>query len=232
MPLDKESLEALTKALSDGVNERVTNTLEQFSKSQAENLKDGLNGIMTNMLKAQDAFEVKTDLKIDSLGETLSKRQDKSEQENAAKFADISKQLSTLNEAVSQKNPSPALFSHILASQPEPQRLSSAPSVSTSSDQPQANPGDIATIKDIISKARTIIGIGPITAMNLEAAKGACPAEKLNSVAMDYIRNGIGIKEEEIKDEDIIEIFPAEHSDLERAYVQFKHIDQADLCLK
>ena len=96
MPLDKESLEALTKALSDGVNERVTNTLEQFSKSQAENLKDGLNGIMTNMLKAQDAFEVKTDLKIDSLGETLSKRQDKSEQENPAKFADISKQILVL----------------------------------------------------------------------------------------------------------------------------------------
>ena len=39
------------------------------------------------------------------------------------------------------------------------------------------------------------------------------------------------IREEEIKDEDIIKIFSAEHSKLERAYVQFKQIYQAELCL-
>ena len=233
MPLDKETLDALTKALSEGVNESMRESMDKFSRSQADSLRDGLDDIRITMLKAQDAFEVKTDSKIDSLGEAMFKRQDVSDQENAAKFADLNMQLSTFNEALSQKAPSPALYSRIHTAQQESQHPLStvilpAP---TSIIQPQDNPGDIYKIKEIVSNARTILGIGLISANHLESAKEAGHTDLLHAAALDFLRNVIRIKEVEVPEEDILKIFPAIDPKLERVYVQLKLAEQAELCM-
>ena len=47
----------------------------------------------------------------------------------------------------------------------------------------------------------------------------------------DFLRKEIGVKEEEIKDADIIKVFPADNPDLQRVYVQFSSKEQAELCL-
>jgi hypothetical protein len=49
--------------------------------------------------------------------------------------------------------------------------------------------------------------------------------------AVDFLRKELGIKEDEVKDEDIVKAFPADDSNLQRVYVQFSTIEQAELCM-
>ena len=49
---------------------------------------------------------------------------------------------------------------------------------------------------------------------------------------LDFLRNEIAVKESEVKDDDIIKVFPAADPDLQRVYVQFSTKEQAELCLE
>ena len=78
---------------------------------------------------------------------------------------------------------------------------------------------------------RTVIGLGPISEIDIDESVGETPEQKLNSAAIDFLRKEIGVKVEEIKNSDIIKVFPANNPDLQRVYVQFSSKELVDLCL-
>lgn len=174
MPLDNKDIDKLTKALSDKVAERVSNSLgnqmkksmEQLRKAQAQDLKANMDSIMNAMLKTQESFEVKTDQKISELGDSLSKRQDIAEKENASKFSDISEQLTILHKVVSQKQANATTLPPAQTSLPPPTFANIIGS--TSAKQSRTRPEDLRTIQDIVKNARVIVGLGPISAEHIE----------------------------------------------------------------
>ena len=82
-----------------------------------------------------------------------------------------------------------------------------------------------------MSRARTILGIGPISCHHIEAAEGETEEQRVKAAVIDFLRNEIGVKESEIGDSDIIEVFPANDPDLQPVYVRFSTKEHALLCL-
>ena len=236
MPLDYENIDKLTKALSDKVAESVSNSLgdqmkesmEQLRKAQAQDLKANMDSIMNTMLKTQESFEAKTDQKINELGDSLSKRQDIAEKENASKFSDISEQLTILHKVVSQKQANPSTLPPVQTPRPPPTFANFLGLISTK--QPRTRPEDLKTIQDIVKNARVIVGLGPISAEHIEKFEGASPDEKLLSAVKDFLRNELSVRKSEIEDEDIEKVFHADHASLERVYVQLQNSEQVELC--
>jgi hypothetical protein len=245
MPLDSDDLAALSKALADSVSEKVSNSLgnslgsqinnlEQMNKTQAENLQVSVDGILGKLLKVHEAFEVKTDERFKTMEEAFSKRQDVAEKKNEDQFCDIQKQLSTLHKAVNETSGQfPSLPTTALPPHPGslPQPTFARILQPSNLQQTSVSPENLLTIKNIVSHARTIIGLGPITASDIEGTMGNNPADKLQLAAIDFLRNEIGVKEDEIKDVDIIKVFPADDPNLQRVYAQFRTNEQAELCM-
>jgi hypothetical protein len=256
MPLDKDDLAAISNAVAEKMGSSMQTQFDQFKesmenahKSQAENL-GRMDEIFTSLLKKQESFEEKSDKKFSELENTLTDRQDNSERENNEKFCDIQKQLSNISEKLADKaSPTPFLpFPGSAAVNPPPSfqpqqpphpALLPIPTFASSQQQqimlPQqqqhSNLSDIASIKEIVDDASTILGFGPISAEDIEDADGDNPEEKILSAAIDYLRNEIAVKEEEINDSDILKVFPASDPDLQRIYVKFSNKEQAALCL-
>ena len=73
--------------------------------------------------------------------------------------------------------------------------------------------------------------LGSITSSEIEESDGTSLNEKLVTAATDFIRNELGVKDDEIKSEDFIRAFPDENPNLQRVYVQLRTIEQAELCI-
>ena len=95
MPVDSDTLDAISKAVAEG-NKTQNETF-------AATLKNGMDVMLSSLLKAQEAFEVKCDKRIVSLEETMTKRQEDTDQRNQSKFSEIQQQISQLSKAVHQQ---------------------------------------------------------------------------------------------------------------------------------
>jgi hypothetical protein len=258
MVLDSDDLLAISNAVSESVGKKLNasmqlqfnqfkESLETSNRHQAENLdstiKSRMDEVLVSLLKKQDDHEAKTDQRLANLENTLTTRQDTIEQKNEAKLLDVQKQLLSINEAIAVKA-SPTLHFPPLQSnmtplyQPHPPHPASLP-IPTFATLPQgqaaqqqhANLSDLAAITELVTHARSVIGLGPISEIDIDDSIGDSPEQKLLSAVTDFLRKEIGVKEEEIKDADIIKVFPADNPDLQRVYVQFSSKEQAELCL-
>ena len=108
MPLDSDTFAAIALAVKEGVAESnkyqaelVKENISESSKHQAElvahmgALQTGMDSMQKSMLKAQEAFEAKSDLKLNNLEATLTTRQDIIDNENKSKFCDLQVQIFT-----------------------------------------------------------------------------------------------------------------------------------------
>jgi|ERR1719318_159471 len=95
MPVDSEILDAIAKVVAEANKSQ--------NETFASNLKTGMDGMLTSLLKAQEAFEVKCDRRIDSLEESMTKKQQEIDKKNESKFSEMHEQISKLSKAVHQQ---------------------------------------------------------------------------------------------------------------------------------
>ena len=91
---------------------------------------------------------------------------------------------------------------------------------------------DTTTIRTIISHARCVVGIGPVTPAHVQRMEAETLEEKYKHCAIEYLRDELGVDSEEIKDEDIAKAFPPNNTtNFDSIYVQFHRIESADVCI-
>ena len=201
-----------------------------------------MDDILSCLIKRQDVYEAQSENRFNNLEDAIVKKQSENEKKTETRFSGIEKQLSALSSAINKKTsqfpqlPSPTFAPLSLASRSQPPHPTSLPQptfpgVPLPNQQPNLNQVDQAAIANIVSNARTIIGIGPISPAEIEDTGGNTPEDKLFIAAVDYLRKEIGVKNSEIEDADITEVFPAEDPSLQRIYVKFSSREQAELCL-
>ena len=251
MSIDSAALAALTQAVAHSVTQSVGNSidkkmdtirndLDQFNVAQAEKLgttlTKGMEEIFTCLTKRQDTYEASSEQRF----KNLEAKQEDIDQKNEERILGIEKQISCLTEAITQRNLFPPLppvsAPQSLPCQPPhpyelPLPMFAKVSQTDSNQLPNVSPNDLKAIADIVSNARTIIGLGPISSSHIEETEGSSPDNKLFLAAVDFLRNELGVKEDEIKQDDIIKVFQADDPNLQRAYVQFSTKEQAELCL-
>ena len=118
MPLDSDTFAAIALAVKEGVAESnkyqaelVKENLTESSKHQAElvahmgALQTGMDSMQKSMLKEQEAFEAKSDLKLNNLETTLTTRQETIDKENKSKLCDLQDQISNLAKIVDTRLP-------------------------------------------------------------------------------------------------------------------------------
>ena len=233
----------------DSKMENMKKDLNQFNKDQAVSLgttlKNGMKEIITSLKNRQDAFEEKSEQKLHDLGKDLAKRQDESDTKNESRLTAIEQQLSGLATALGNKaNQFPPLSSVSQAPQslsgppppgmlPEPQ-LPSPHTASSTAHRPAKSysQDEFAKIRDIVHKAKFSVGFGPITPENINTSEGESQEDKIKSAAIYFMRNSLGVTEDEIKNEDVVNAFlPDDHS-IPRVYVNLISHDQVEFCLE
>ena len=226
--------------------DKFQNNLTSFNVTQTDKLggtlKTGMDDILSCLIKRQDVYEAQSENRFNNLEDAIVKKQSENEKKTETRFSGIEKQLSALSSAINKKTsqfpqlPSPTFAPLSLASRSQPPHPTSLPQptfpgVQLPNQQPNLNQVDQAAIANIVSNARTIIGIGPISPAEIEDTGGNTPEDKLFIAAVDYLRKEIGVKNSEIEDADITEVFPAEDPSLQQIYVKFSSREQAELCL-
>ena len=92
---------------------------------------------------------------------------------------------------------------------------------------------DSSAISDLISDARTVVGIGPIYQSDFEHFGQIEPGEAIRLAAIEALRLDLNIKDYEIKDSDIENTFlPNKPPKVPRVYIRFYKQEHADLCFK
>ena len=223
----------------------LTQSITDQTKSLDAYLKKGIEEAVAPIIKKQDEFEekseacdAKTEKRIDHLEKALIEKQEMSDQKYEARLAVIEKQL------VSDSGKSFPSFAQAASAlqgvppsghcpPPHPAALPLPMFANTFAppiyQQEHENLNDLGKIKDIVSNARCILGLGPITKDDVDNADGIDPEQKLFSAAMEFLRREIGVKDDEVKESDIIKVFPVAESHLQRVYVQFSSKDQAEV---
>ena len=125
---------------------------------------------------------------------------------------------------------------HTLASPPHPGSLPQPcfPSNTTASSKPARavfNQEQLKTIKDLVNEAKFIVGFGPITADYITNTAGGDRDQKVLNAALNFMRNKLGITEDEIKNEDILATFLPDDTKIPRIYVQLVSHAHANFCL-
>ena len=238
MSIDKEDLAALVdKSVSDSMEKSIDilkQTFEKSGKDQADSLrhalKDSVSDILATVMKRQDEHEAKTD-----------KRFREQENKNSSRFLNVQNQLDDIRKCLDKISPTHQVqdLAPVRQRFPAPPTFQQEVTVnrqSSASAKPEllqghSNPDQLGCIEEVVGNARTILGIGPITCEDIDAADGETEEQKLLAAVIDFLRNEIAIKDSEISDNDIHEVFPANDPDLQRMYVRFATKEQAKLCL-
>lgn len=239
MSIDSEALAALVdKSVSESMEksiELLKETLENSGRTQADSLQAALKGsvseILTTVMKKHEEHEAKVEQRL----------QDQ-DTKNDKKFLEVRKEIADIWSSIGKTSSTQQVQHSVLSQQPRPSSvlptplLDSQPPVPSMAAQQQqqqhhSNQAELGAIHELVSRARTILGIGPICCEDIDAAEGDNDEQKLTAAVIDFLRNEIAIKECEIKDSDVLEVFPANDPDLNRVYVKFSTKEQAQLCL-
>ena len=94
------------------------------------------------------------------------------------------------------------------------------------------NKVQLESIKDIVNNAKHIVGFAPISTFDIASAQGEDQNQKIRNATVNFLRNKLGVTDEEIKDDDILATFPADDPNMQRIYMQFPTHAHADFCLE
>ena len=248
----KSMNEALDKKF-DMMEEKISNKFDnikeelgQFKTDQTESLeatlKGGMDEILVKLSERQESFEAASDLKFKAFENSMNEKQDANEKKSEARLQVMESQLTSLNATVQHL---PQLLKasqqpHIPSSPPNPAFLpqphfpsattaiSAMRTAQTRSSEPTFNSDQLMTIRDIVSKAKYIVGLGPITADDIANALGDDHTEKVRAAVVTFTRMKLGITTDEIKDEDILHTFLPDDVNIPRVYAQFPSHAHAD----
>ena len=238
MTADGEALDALASAVCQKISEEVNSTMDNKFKLIQESLdasnklhtenfdkavKSSMESIVSAIMKRQDESEARAKDRMDSFEKHINDKQQKSEEAINTRFSIIEKRLSDLQhtgQSSHHSSPTPLLRRNTTVSD-------------ESSSIPQGHDctaDELITIKKIVDYASTVIGVGPISATDIEKSDGDTLDEKQCRAALDFFHNELAVKNDEISLSDILKAFPSSDPTLERIYVQLRCKSQVDLC--
>ena len=211
-----EDLDLLRQERAADTAVRAKERSEDFEKLSGmidKSVKSQIGCALQPVVERQEDFESKTDEKLIAIEKRLDAMLD-----------------SITNKPTSQYPPlppssAPSIFSAgpVLGPHPAPPQSQQTPPYSET---------ELTSIKSIISHARTIVGLGPVTPTDIEGLGHDNPAKGLRLVALEILRMDLNIKEHEIAADDIAATFtPVGFPQPPRVYVRFYKQEHADLCL-
>ena len=217
----ENEVSSLRTDLGKSMSDQVT-TLEN-------SLKRSIDDAILPIAKRQDELEVKSDERFIKSDERVKKLEDT-----------VQGLTNTLNEVIATKSTTTNYSSsttHTRSAWPqtyaEASRFPPPPSDPTSFSNTDTTSGDSSAISELIGEARRVIGIGPVSQIDIDYFSRDNPEDAVELAAIEALRCDLNIKEYEIKNEDIENTFlPPKATKVPRVYVRFFKQEHADLCLK
>ena len=174
----------------------------------------------------------KVNKKIETMIVPIVQRQDQFETKTETTLAEIQKQIKVIvqnqsAQRVDQRFPSLPVRQPLV----DVMNHSNPPlkEPDTSNNDPQA-----AAIENIISNAKCVIGIAPLTPSHVEQQQVDPGEDALIKAVVEYFRKELNVKESEISESHIEKVFlPVKTSppDFSKVYVKFTSEEPANLCL-
>ena len=90
-------------------------------------------------------------------------------------------------------------------------------------------------LQQIVSNAKCVIRLYPVTQDNLASQNVADDKEALQKAAIEFLRKELNIKDYEVKDDDVVETFRPTNTStfkMSKVYVKFRSEGPVNLCLK
>ena len=211
-----ESLSEIAKLL-----EAVKGDLSRQMSDQAESLENTFK----QSIERQDNYEKKSDQRFKQLEEKSDQR-----------FKQLEEKMANLTELVKDRNPDnypPVSSTAFQQPPPPPPYHSPAVALGQGSEASDEDNTENKAIKDLISDARCVIGIGPMYQYHYDKFGDVEPDEAVKLAAIDALRLELNVRETEIAEEDIKNTFlPIRPPKVPRVYIRFHKQEHADLCLK
>ena len=174
----------------------------------------------------------KVNKKIETMIVPIVQRQDQFETKTETTLAEIQKQIKVIvqnqsAQRVDQRFPSLPVRQPLV----DVMNHSNPPlkEPDTSNNDPQA-----AAIENIISNAKCVIGIAPLTPSHVEQQQVDPGEDALIKAVVEYFRKELNVKESEISESHIEKVFlpvKTSPSDFSKVYVKFTSEEPANLCL-
>ena len=215
-----QKIEKIETKLGDKVDSLETRIVEKVTEAVSESISEKVSK--------------KVDEKIEVMIEPINQRHKDFEESTVTMIGDLQKQITSLTDLVKNPAHKPDEFPQLQCTQaavsfalPRPRLASQSNTTSTASTSSDS-------VKDIIEHARRVIGVAPVTPSHLESQGVAHGEEALLHAAIEYLRKELNVRESEIADSDIEEVFlPARstRATFSKVYIRFKAEDSANLCL-
>ena len=226
----------MLSAMDKNMDKKVESVKADLSKSicdQAANLeislKRTIDDVVAPIVKRQDDYEVKSDERMKHLEGTVGLLEN-----TVANLSQLVKEANTAktNQQLSNsQNFHPPMFqTYSLATSSS----SAAASIGCTASPTSDTSSESTVILDLVTEARTIIGIGPVYPSDLEHFGQDDLNAAIRLAAVEALRLELNIKEHEINDSDIASTFLPNNPSLKipRVYIRFYKQEHADLCLK
>ena len=215
-------------------------TISALSGALNSNIDKKFEYMQNDLGQTFAAFDTSVKKSMEDMIAPIFKRQDDFEERSEGRFKTLEDQILSINKLL--KNPPPNTNptmlpgnQHVswpqppLAPKPMSSNWNQSQTAAFATDVPQP---DRDAIKNIINRARTIIGIGPITREHLDKMNAKDNQEALFFGALEFLRDELGVKETEIRNKNIVRVFaPHNVQNFSHIYVQFDDIAHADWCL-
>ena len=223
----------------------LTNSIDDQTKTLDAYLKKGIDDAVAPLVKKQEEYEHKNDLRMKKLEELVfNQNHINLSSVNTQQFPQINPDMQTPyappapGHARVIPSPPPA-WGPGMARLPPPQLVHRAPhqlSEILPATQLPATHGrstnDAAYIKNMISQARVIVGLGPITPAYVQRVEADNIEDQFRLSAIEYVRDELGVDSDDIPDDDIEKAFPpnnAPDSEYDSIYVQVRTPEQAEI---
>ena len=220
--VDSASIAAFAQVMTqamDVMKVDLTNKLDKQSTELHAALKTGIETAVAPLVTRQDDFEKESQTRLSNLERQISMLIDRTAPPS---LNSRSQAWPTLSHQPNVPTPCP--------SAPLPHPTHPAPQSSAPTPRSEPSPAQIM-IQKIISRARTIIGVSPVTPDYTDRMAANSGDEKLFLVALEFLRVELGVKEHEIPDGDIIRVFtPHRVTDFKHIYIQFSNQTHASFC--
>ena len=229
------SLSNIDKKIENEVNSLRTDLGKSISDqvSTLENsFKRSIDDAIHPIAKRQDDMEAKSDKRFKDM-------EIKSDKRYKVLEDTVQSLTNTLDEVIATRS---SMNNHTSSTSNTnssfPQTYAEASSLSHPTDpasfsNSDTTTGDSSAIAELIGEARRVIGIGPVSQIDIDYFSRDNPEDAVKLAAIEALRCDLNIKEYEIKNEDIENTFlPPKATKVPRVYVRFFKQEHADLCLK
>ena len=211
------------------------------------NIDDKVDSVKADLTKSMNdqaaSLEASFKRNIDDAVGPLEKKQEDYETKSDDRFKKLEQSVANLTELVKGKSEREPLPPQNITALPDPRVQQHLPApVHTSHPLPGVSPLPPPSpsppvhdepVHKLICSARHVVGIGPVYQSHLDHYQDASTSEKIRCAAIDALRLELNIKDDEIKDSDILETFlPKSSPKFPRVYIRFIRQEQADLCLR